>query len=211
MIQKFYLASASPRRRELLATTGVAFEVFVPKTPEKDAPKTTKAISPGALVKEISLGKLMASIGELNALKHTERTFIVLSADTLVFQNGKVLSKPKNPKAAAAMLRKLSGEWHEVFTGVCLAEIRNGKIIKRRTISVKTKVKFAKLTEKTIQWYVASGEPLDKAGAYGAQGIGAAFVEKIQGSYTNVVGLPMVQTLRELNQFSSHQRKIKLK
>ena len=116
-----------------------------------------------------------------------------MGADTIVAIDGKILGKPRNKKEAAAMLHELSNAKHAVYTGVAL--VKDDKVI---TKVVETKVWFRRLTDKEIDDYIASGEPMDKAGAYGIQGRAAAFVDKINGSYTNVVGLPLSQVCKML-------------
>ncbi|MGZ3711205.1 MAG: Maf family protein, partial [Bdellovibrionota bacterium] len=192
MTPSLYLASQSPRRKDLLQQAAIRFEVYVPKTEELAAPKTWKNESPAHLVKRIAEAKAMAGINELAATGKSE--LLVLAADTLVFMGKRVLAKPLDEVDAVKMLGSLSGKWHTVYTGVTVAQLKNGKHTVR-SFSLSTKVKFFKLEKEQIRWYVATGEPMDKAGAYGAQGYGAALVEKFSGSYTNVVGLPLGHTL----------------
>lgn len=199
MEYKLYLASKSPRRKDLLEQAGVRFHVKVPEKEELPAPKTIKKLSPQNIVRLISEAKGLACVEEL--IQEKQSNALVLSADTLVFLNGKVLGKPKDEKEAKSMLRAMSGNWHWVYTGVTALKLQDGKI-KRKNIHVATKVKFFPLTKKRIEWYVATGEPMDKAGAYGAQGYGATLVERFSGSYTNVVGLPLGETLELLQEIS---------
>ena len=170
------LASASPRRRELLSQIGVAYMVN-PSTYEEDVPKKKDPeICPGP------------GTGKANDVSAKYPGQWVLGADTVVALDGKILGKPKHEKDAIRMLQELSDRKHSVFTGMALVR---GK--KAYTKVVETKVWFRKLKDSEIKRYVSSGEPLDKAGAYGIQGKAAVFVEKINGSYTNVVGLPLSQ------------------
>lgn len=192
-----YLASKSPRRRELLGQAGIRFQVYIPQKSELLAPKNTQKSSPSQIVKRISLGKALACADEIK-----NKNCLILSADTLVFQNKKVLGQPKSKAHAKKMLRALGGKWHEVFTGVTLLKVKNGKIIQKKNISVRTRVKFFPLSKKKIDWYISTGEPMDKAGSYGAQGYGVAFIEKFIGSYTNVVGLPLGETISLLESFT---------
>ena len=171
------LASASPRRRELLSQIGVAY-MGNPSTYEADVPKKT---DPAKFV-------LAQALGKANDVSAKYPGQWVLGADTVVALDGEILGKPKHEKDAIRMLQELSDRKHSVFTGMALVR---GK--KAYTKVVETKVWFRKLKDSEIKRYVSSGEPLDKAGAYGIQGKAAVFVEKINGSYTNVVGLPLSQ------------------
>lgn len=171
------LASGSPRRRELLSQIGVAYMVN-PSTYKEESPKKK---DPGKYV----LAQAVAKAKDVSA-KYPGQW--VLGADTVVALDGEILGKPKHEKDAIRMLHELSDHKHSVFTGVALV---NGK--KSYTKIVETKVWFRKLKDTEIEKYVQSGDPLDKAGAYGIQGKAAIFVEKINGSYTNVVGLPLAQ------------------
>lgn len=198
-----YLASRSPRRKELLEQAGIQFLIYVPEEEEMVAPKTLKTLGPGALVRRIALLKAKAAYRELREKGVKEG--VILAADTLVFLEGKVLSKPENVEDAKAMLRRLSGRWHQVCTGVsCLSFDEKGGHCK--TIHVSSGVKFFELEKEWIDWYVATGEPMDKAGAYGAQAKGSFLLERFDGSYTNVVGLPLGQSLALLEEVSGKKR-----
>lgn len=177
------LASGSPRRRELLTQVGITYMVN-PSTYQEDSPKKKE---PEKFVQAQAVGKA-CDVAE----KYPGQW--VLGADTVVVVNGEILGKPRNAKEAASMLHTLSDTKHSVLTGVAL--VRDKEI---HTKVVETKVWFRRLTDKEIDAYVASGEPLDKAGSYGIQGRAAAFVEKINGSYTNVVGLPLAQVCKMLH------------
>ena len=168
------LASGSPRRKEILDTMGLPYIVDV-----SDADESYFA-EPESMVLELSRRKAQAV-----ADKHENA--IILAADTLVFCN-EVLGKPKDAQHAKAMLHQLSGNWHSVFTGVTLIDTHTGKVLSKADA---TRVHFVDLSPEDIDAYVASREPLDKAGAYGIQGMGGMFIDKIEGSYSNVVGLPM--------------------
>lgn len=171
------LASASPRRRELLENIGLRdFEIIPSVGDEHIAP----GASPSEAVCELS--KMKA----LEVSKKCEPGKIIIAADTLVALGGEILGKPRDENEAAAMLRKLSGNSHTVYTGVTV--MRGSESVTEFEAS---EVFFREMTELEISAYVASGEPMDKAGAYGAQGIGALFVEKICGDFFNVMGLPM--------------------
>lgn len=202
MDYNLYLASKSPRRKELLEQAGVRFRVKVPVKEELPAPKTIKKLKPQQIVRLISEAKGLACAEEL--IQENIQSALVISADTLVFLNGKVLGKPSTEAEARKMLKMLSGNWHWVYTGVTGIHLENGKI-KKKNIHVATKVKFFPLSKERIEWYVNTGEPMDKAGSYGAQGFGAALVERFAGSYTNVVGLPLGETLQMLYEFTGNK------
>lgn len=172
--RKIVLASGSPRRKEILETMGIPYVVDV-----SDADEAFIGM-PAETVMELSKRKALAV-----AKHHADA--VVLAADTLVFAEH-VLGKPKTEEAARAMLRELSGKWHSVFTGVTLINTESGKRISRAD---ETRVHFVQMTDDEIDAYVATGEPLDKAGAYGIQGRAGMFIDRIEGSYSNVVGLPM--------------------
>lgn len=202
MTPTLFLASQSPRRRDLLEQAAIRFQVYVPTEEELMAPKTSKE-APSHLVKRIAEAKALAAVRELTA--SGENNALVLAADTLVFIGKRVLAKPTSQLEAERMLKTLSGKWHTVCTGVTVAKFKNGKHTVK-SFSLSTKVKFFRLQAEQIRWYVATGEPMDKAGSYGAQGYGAALVEKFSGSYTNVVGLPLGHTLRFLEKVSGLKR-----
>lgn len=178
------LASGSPRRREILDALGFRFAVRpvgIDETPQDDE-------APKAYVLRIAEAKAEAGArpGEL-----------VLAADTTVVEGGAILGKPDGEAEARRMLERLSGGEHEVHTAVALCDLDRALQV---SIVETTRVRFAAMTPEEIAWYVATGEPLDKAGAYGVQGHGGLFVEAIEGSYSNVVGLPIATTYRLLRQ-----------
>jgi len=181
------LASNSPRRRELLLEAGFEFEIFAPKVSEK-------------FVADLTLRELSA----LNAIRKGIATArfrskdIVLAADTLVAIEDHVFGKPKDKNEAVAMLERLSGRAHEVCTSVFICHLENSKATSFYEIS---RVYFRRLSQRGIDNYFARVNPLDKAGAYAAQGFGQEIIEKIDGSYTNVVGLPMEKTTAALADF----------
>jgi len=187
-----YLASGSPRRQELLTQLGISFEKVVPGIEELRRPHESAQQYVGRLARE----KAQAGV----AL--TSLDLPVLGADTIVILNGEVLEKPRDAAHAATMLRMLSGNTHQVMTAVALAD-------SQYTLDclVVTEVTFRALSDDDITQYVASGEPLDKAGAYGIQGLGGCFVRKINGSYHAVVGLPLVETYELLSNFNSLREK----
>ena len=174
------LASGSPRRRELLTGLGVRFTVRavdLDETPGDGEPPEETVLR---LAREKAAAQ--AHPGEL-----------VLAADTVVVIDGQLLGKPRDPEDARRMLAMIAGREHTVLTGVALEDPGRD----RRTAALeRSRVRMASLTPEEIEWYVATGEPLDKAGSYAVQGIGALFVEEVYGNYTNVVGLPLPLTYR---------------
>lgn len=176
---KLILASASPRRRELLNLIGLNFEIMPGDTAENMDENLP-------LIKRV---EKLAFEKANDIAKSLEGDFLVLGADTIVEINGKILGKPKDKEEAKAMLRLLNGRNHNVITAIAL--IPTGKNYKPVIAHESTKVIFRQLTESEIENYVASGEPMDKAGAYAIQGLGVMIVEGISGCYTNVVGLPV--------------------
>ncbi|HKS34449.1 MAG TPA: nucleoside triphosphate pyrophosphatase [Enterobacteriaceae bacterium] len=187
-----YLASGSPRRQELLTQLGITFERIVPGVEEiRHAQESAQDY-----VMRLARDKARAGV----AL--AARDLPVLGADTIVIRNGEVLEKPLDAAHAAAMLRQLSGQTHQVMTAVALAD-------RQQVLDclVMTEVTFRVLSEQDIATYVASGEPMDKAGAYGIQGLGGCFVRKINGSYHAVVGLPLVETYELLSNFNALREK----
>ncbi|RSB17106.1 Maf family protein [Citrobacter farmeri] len=187
-----YLASGSPRRQELLTQLGVSFERIVTGIEETRG----EGESAQQYVSRLAREKALAGV----AL--TPRDLPVLGADTIVTLNGEVLEKPRDVHHAALMLRKLSGQTHQVMTAVALADSQYVL-----DCLVMTEVTFRALTDADIADYIASDEPMDKAGAYGIQGQGGCFVRKINGSYHAVVGLPLVETYELLSNFNSLREK----
>lgn len=203
----FYLASASPRRRDLLNDLGLQFEVVLSRSPEQAHPQRIRNNKDLAIVMEIAEGKLRGAwetISSQKAEADSRQNGLILAADTLVFLGDEVLGKPKNAAEAKRTLNKLSGKEHTVATGISLAAIWNGELGEPENRMVTTTVSFLELSSADIEWYVKTGEPMDKAGAYGAQGIGAALLRGIQGSYTNVVGLPLAETVALISEVSGH-------
>jgi len=181
-----YLASGSPRRRELLTQLGLQFERSITSVVEqRDDHETAEQY-----VRRLALDKARAGV----AVAPTDLP--VLGADTLVVLEGEILEKPRDADHAAAMLAMLSGQTHRVMTAVALADRQQ-----QLDCLVTTEVTFRTLTADDIAAYVATGEPMDKAGAYGIQGIGGNFVRKINGSYHAVVGLPLVETSELVSHF----------
>lgn len=181
-MKKIILASSSPRRKELLTTAGIEFEIHV-----KEVDETVPEGTPPEEAAKMTAAKKAAAVAE----DFTD--CVVIGADTIVVANGKILGKPKDKADAQSMLRMLSGDEHEVITGVCI--IKNGK---SETFAKISKVKFYDLTDEEISAYVATGEPMDKAGSYGIQGLGCRLVESIEGDYFNIVGLPVAEVCRKL-------------
>lgn len=200
-MEKIILASSSPRRRELMAQAGFAFEVLV-----SEADETIETETPGEMVEVLSERKAAAVAEEIKKQGFAEESILLVGADTMVAIDGKKLGKPKDEKGAEEMLEELSGRTHQVYTGVTLIRLRkaeNGSILQEsRTFSEGTDVSFYPLTKEEIRSYIATGEPMDKAGAYGIQGKAAVFVKEIKGDYNNVVGLPIARLYQELKNWS---------
>ncbi len=193
-----YLASQSPRRSELLLQIGVNFKLLLLNDDPRNIPdvdETPQASeTPADYVKRICLAKAEAAWESLLYRKLPQAP--LLAADTTVVLDDKILGKPQNSADAAATLRLLSGRQHQVYSAVAL------KLNERLEIRLSTTaVNFVPLSEERIQRYVLSGESQDKAGAYGIQGMAAAFVQRIEGSYSGVVGLPLFETVQILNSF----------
>lgn len=181
------LASASPRRSELLKRTGIEPEVI-----PSDVDEDVLISDPAELVSELSERKctdvamrLLASQAEIPGKT------VVIGADTVVAAGGRILGKPENEQDAFRMLQNLSGRLHEVLTGVFMVFIEDRKIVRTKSFAETTRVKVAALSDQEIRDYIATGEPMDKAGAYGIQGLFSRYVEGIEGDYSNVVGLPV--------------------
>jgi septum formation protein len=181
---KIILASQSPRRRYLLERAGLKFSVIPSTIDETTLPSGDPAL-------------LVRSLAEAKASDLAERfpESWVIAADTIVVVEGRVLGKPGSETEARDMLTRLSGRIHQVLTGYCLRCRRRGRLIAE---VVSTDVLFKVLTAIEINWYVRTGEPFDKAGAYAIQGIGTFLVKRINGSYTNVVGLPVCEVIEHL-------------
>lgn len=181
-MKKIILASASPRRRELLTKAGVEFEIRSVPVDES----VREGTSPVQAAKAVAEKKALAA-------SNGSEDEIIVGADTLVAADGKILGKPKDAEDAKKTLAFLSGKEHEVVTGVCIARGKE-KIVFAAT----SRVKFRELTAGEIEAYVSTGEPMDKAGSYGIQGLGRALVERIDGDFFNVVGLPLDETLEAI-------------
>ena len=181
------LASASPRRKELLEQLGLKFEVESGNHTENVQSK----LRPHELAKVISREKALAVAGK-------RQNAIIIAADTIGVLDGEILGKPRSAEEARQMLAALSGKSHLVITGFTILDTSDDRAVSK---SVGTRVYVKKLSPKEIEAYVASGEPLDKAGAYAIQGLGAAIVESIEGDYFNVVGLPLSALAESLKEF----------
>jgi len=186
-MKKIVLASASPRREELLEQIGLQFEV----EPSEYDEETALASEPHKMARELSLGKASAA-----ARKH--RKAVIIAADTLVVLGERIMGKPHTNAQAREMLRTLNGKTHSVITDFTILDTETGKVLSRL---VETKVHMRKVTLKEIDGYVRTKEPLDKAGGYAIQGRGAVLVEKIEGDYSNVVGLPLSALAQSLREF----------
>lgn len=188
---KIYLASASPRRKELLKQVGLSFKTL-PSTVEEKITRT----KPDEVVEELSYQKAVDVCGKLTA--EGVEDFVVIGADTVVSCWGEILGKPKDKEDAAGMLKRLQDGSHQVYTGVTLAWKSRDISPMYYTFSECTDVTMYAMTEEEIRRYVDSGEPMDKAGAYAIQGLCAAYIQSICGDYNNVVGLPVGRVCQEL-------------
>lgn len=185
-MREILLASASPRRSELLTQAGIAFKVQPSQAEEK-----ITAEEPGQAVEELSLLKCR------DIFEKSGNDVLVIGADTVVVAQGQILGKPASAQEAVFMLEMLQGKSHEVYTGVTVM-VREKNQERTCTFHEKTEVAFYPMTEEEIRSYVSTGEPMDKAGAYGIQGKSAVFIKGIQGDYNNVVGLPLARLYQEL-------------
>lgn len=176
------LASASPRRKEILELADLDFDIM-----PSDAKEITTKTAPNEVVMEL------ATIKANDIYEKSDQQSIVVGADTVVAYKGQILGKPKDEEDAKRMLMMLSGQTHEVYTGVCV--IQDGKI---KTFFEETKVTFYEISENKIKDYIKTGEPMDKAGSYGIQGKAAVFIKEIQGDYYNVVGFPIARFMQEM-------------
>ncbi len=174
----FVLASKSPRRKELLGNIGINAQIIPSSVDESPY----KKLPPEQMVKELAMLKAC------DVARSLRGNTVVIGADTCVCLGGKVFGKPQNMAEAEEMLRELSGKTHEVFTGFCVYNCKDGTAVSRAEV---THVTFRVLTDSEIKAYVKTREPMDKAGAYGIQKRGALFIEKIEGDFFNVVGLPL--------------------
>ena len=176
------LASASPRRKEILELADLKFDVM-----PSDAQEITTKTAPNEVVMEL------ASIKAKDIYKKSEKQSMIVGADTVVAYQGQILGKPADEADAKRMLTMLSGQTHEVYTGVCVIEDE-----KIKTFYEETKVTFYEISDEQIDHYIKTGEPMDKAGSYGIQGKAAVFIKGIEGDYYNVVGFPIARFLQEI-------------
>ncbi len=190
---RIVLASASPRRRELLAQIGLEFDVLV-----SEADENTTESEPGLLVEELSSLKAGTI---LKCLEKKEEDVLVIGADTVVEAGGEILGKPKSMAQAKEMLRKLSGNTHRVFTGVTLIHRDRKGTVQSKSFHEMTEVTFYPMTEEEICCYTDTLDCMDKAGAYGIQGFCARYIQKINGDYNNVVGLPVGRLYQEAKEY----------
>ena len=189
MDKTIILASASPRRKQLLETAGVSLVIEVSDADESHGTQ----VEPKEYVQKTAYAKAAQVMN-----RHEGARVVVVAADTIVVRDGVILGKPRDAEEAKSMLRSLSGRDHQVMTGVCVMDGATGEC---EQFVTQRHVFFTILSERMIERYVSTGEPMDKAGSYGIQAGAAGFVEKIEGSYTNVVGLPVCETLRVLRHF----------
>lgn len=190
-MKQLILASASPNRKELLERTGIPF-IVIPSDYEEDM---TQDLPPHELAKTLSLGK-----AESVALEQSDS--VVLAADTFVLHNNQLLGKPHTPERAREMLRTLSGTTHQVITGYTIIDTDTGTTISK---SVETSVWFTHLTDQTINDYVATDEPLECAGSYAIQGKASSLIERVEGDFFNIVGLPLSQIVSDLEPFGFYR------
>lgn len=176
------LASASPRRKEILELADLKFDIM-----PSNAQEITTKTAPNEVVMEL------ASIKAKDIYKKSEKQSMIVGADTVVAYQGQILGKPSDKADAKRMLTMLSGQTHEVYTGVCVIE--DGKT---KTFYEETKVTFYEISDEQIDRYIKTGEPMDKAGSYGIQGKAAVFIKGIEGDYYNVVGFPIARFLQEI-------------
>ncbi len=212
MKKRIILGSASPRRRELLEQIGLEFEIVV-----SDAREHYKSTRPEDIVRELALMKAehvakeverrekeraeQASIPGLDTGEAHLRNVVILGADTIVVLDGQILGKPSDEEAAFSMLKSLQGRMHQVYTGVAVLNFDGSGSLRTISHAEETKVYVHEMTDEEIRRYIAAGESMDKAGAYGVQGRFAAFIDRIEGDYYNVVGLPVAylyHTVKEL-------------
>ena len=199
-MEKIVLASGSPRRKELLARTGVNFSVVV-----SDGEEKTSLTDPAETVEKLSLDKAMAVAARL---QNESEPQLIIGADTVVAFEGKVLGKPLDEEDALNTLLKLQGKSHQVYTGVTLL-IKENDTWKPYTFNEKTDVEFYPVSREELLEYISTGEPMDKAGSYGIQGKFGIYVKGICGDYNNVVGLPVGRLVYELKKLKIDTRGIK--
>ena len=206
-MSRIVLASASPRRKELLEKIGMEFEICPANGEEmitKEAPSDVVLELSRQKAEEVASAILMYNVSHPDLV--TPQDILVIGADTVVAYEGKILGKPVDEADAKGTLSMLSGHTHSVFTGVTLVFIDKSGRTGEHDFYEKTDVEFYPMTEEEIDRYVLSGEPMDKAGSYGIQGAFAAFVKEIKGDYNNVVGLPVAKLYQELKKLGVEYR-----
>lgn len=194
-MKKITLASASPRRRELLAQIGLEFEVKVSNKEE-----VYTSTQPQKIVEELALMKAENVASDLEAEDGKLKETIVIGADTIVVRDGEILGKPKDEENAYEILESLQGRAHEVYTGVAILSYNKEGEKEVINHAVETKVHVHEMSEGEIRAYIATGDPMDKAGAYGIQGSFAAYIDGIEGDYYNVVGLPVSYVYQKIKE-----------
>lgn len=193
---KIILASASPRRAEILRNAGFEFSVI-----SADVDESLRAgESAPVYVERLAREKANAAAARLRSMN--QNSGIIVAADTTVVLDGEILGKPESAEDAHRMLRSLSGKWHEVFTGLAVLPLA-AAAPQEQLLVEQTRVQFAKLCENEIDDYVATGEPFDKAGAYAIQGLGGKFIPRIEGCYFNVMGLPLARLYEALRKIET--------
>lgn len=190
-MKKIILASGSPRRRELLDQMGLEYDVILSKVDESSSGE----LPPSELVQVLARMKAKAVAKKIRAKKEEA---LVIGADTIVVLEGQVLGKPENNLDAEKMLERLSGIMHKVYTGVAIVDVKSAT---EEVFVQKTNVYMKSISQEEITAYVLTGEPLDKAGSYGIQGKGGVFIEKIEGDYFSVMGLPISKLYESLKKF----------
>lgn len=191
---KYILASASPRRKELLVQAGLEFEILT-----SDAEEVITKEIPSEVVVELATVKAENVYDKIKESSNDTDTLVVIGADTVVVYKDEILGKPEDENDAYNMLSMLAGRTHQVYTGVCLMIKENGKV-RKKSFYESTDVTFYQVSRQDLKRYVSSGDPLDKAGAYGIQGPFAIHVKGISGDYNNVVGLPIARLYHELSE-----------
>lgn len=199
-MERIILASGSPRRKELLERMGISFDIVISEYEEN----MENEISPYEMVKEFSYQKARAVLEKL------EEPAVVVGADTVVVYKGKILGKPKSDEEAFQMLKMLQGKRHAVYTGVAILTNRDGEVTDHGFVD-STDVYMRSLSDEEIQNYVNTGEPRDKAGAYGIQEKGSLLVEKIEGDYNTVVGLPIVKVYETFKKIGLEMKAVWMK
>ncbi len=189
------LASTSARRREMLHFLGLRFTSKASGVEEKLGPLVHRLHDKPA-EHAVSLATMKAD----DVARGRRRPCLVVAADTIVVMGNRIIGKPSGPRDAERILGLLSGKAHTVITGVCMVKLPEQVSL---AFSVSTEVTMARLTAHDIRWYVRTGEPMDKAGAYGIQGLGGIFIKRINGSYTNVVGLPLPEVIAALKKLGA--------